>query len=72
MVSMGVESLSLVVQYGAVAKQLSEYLVQHSLRGMYIYICRRKRRKGGTVDHTSHVMAKNAEVYRSLYGRFVW
>ena len=30
------------------------------------------RKGGGTVDHTSHVMAKNAEVYRSLYGRFVW
>ena len=28
MVSMGVESLSLVIQYGAVAKQLSEYLVR--------------------------------------------
>ena len=28
-------------------------------------------RRGGTVDHTGYVMAKNAEVYRSLYGRFV-
>ena len=56
------------VQYGAVAKQLSEYLVQHSLRGMYIYICR----EGGTVNHMSDVMTKNAEVYRSLYGRFVY
>ena len=28
MVSMGVESLLLVIQYGAVAKQLSEYLVR--------------------------------------------
>ena len=28
--------------------------------------------RGGTVDHTSYVMTKNAEKYRSLYGKFVY
>ena len=27
--------------------------------------------EGGTVDHTSHVMAKNAEVNKNLYGILV-
>ena len=36
---------------------------------IYIYL---PEGGGGTVDHTSDVIAENAEVYRSLYGRFVY
>ena len=42
--------------------------LQHSLRGMYIYIC---RRGGGDCKQHRTVMCKNAGLYRSLYGS-VW
>ena len=41
-----------------------------SFQCIYIYLL--EEGGGGTVDHTSDVIAEKAEVYRSLYGRFVY